>query len=232
MSKPATTNSTPHSNSKLSLLGMNATIWTVDALIRSLFASLKIDYIGRDQLDALHAEGQGYILAIWHCNVLLSPIIHRGLGIMVMVSMSRDGDIISGVVERMGNIPVRGSSSREGRRALSQMIRSLEAGGSAAITPDGPLGPYMKLKSGVVAMAQSAGVPIIPCHYEVDRCWQMSSWDRQVVPKPFANLTVRYGTPMTVAPDLPPEEFDAEVIRVERQILANVRACRALAADR
>lgn len=143
-----------------------------------------------------------------------------------MVSLSRDGDIISGVVERLGNIPVRGSSSKEGRRALAAMITALSEGKCAAITPDGPLGPYMKLKSGVVAMAQKAGVPIIPCHYEADRQWQLPSWDRQLVPKPFSTLTVRYGEPIPVPKELSYDEFEAHLVKVERAVLANVRACR------
>lgn len=149
---------------------------------------------------------------------------------MVMVSMSRDGDVIAGVVERLGNLAVRGSSSKEGRKALKDIIHHLRGGGSAAITPDGPLGPYMKLKSGVIAMAQRAQVPIIPMHYEADRRWQLSSWDRHTVPKPFARLVVRYGEPITIPAELSGEDFNRRVVEAEREILSNVRLCRGLLA--
>lgn len=225
MSKPV---STPTKPAPLPLK-TTAAIITADTAIRSLYGSLRKTIVGGEYLAAQQASGKGFILAIFHCNVLLAPIIHRGSAIMVMVSMSHDGDVIAGVVERLGNVPVRGSSSKEGRKALSQMISSLRAGKGAAITPDGPLGPYMKIKAGVVAMAQRTGVPIIPMHYEADRSWHLSSWDRHVVPKPFSRLFVRYGEPIMIPAELSQEQQLSHLVQAERQILANVTACRKLA---
>lgn len=213
-------------------LSTTAAIHLAHGVIRGLYRTLNITIVGKDQVLERQRLSQGYILGIWHCNVLLSPIIERDTGTMVMVSTSRDGDIISGVVAKLGNVPVRGSSSKGGRRALSEMVSRLRGGQCAAITPDGPLGPYMKLKSGVVAMAQRAGVPIIPLHYEADQPWRLSSWDRQAIPRPFSRLFVRYGTPVTIAKDLSPMDFDRAVVAVERAMLANVVACRQLVSRR
>lgn len=215
MSKPATT-SLPFSTT--------IAIHLAYGIIRGLYSTLNIKVTGKEHILQQRRSGEGYVLALWHCNVLLTPIIERDSGVMVMVSTSRDGDIISGVVEKLGNQPVRGSSSKGGRRVLGEIITRMREGQSAAITPDGPLGPYMKLKSGVVVMAQRAGVPIIPFHYEPDSSWRLSSWDRQPIPKPFSKLYVRYGAPLRLPAD--PDDFNASVIRAEQALLANVRACR------
>lgn len=219
MSKPATTNLP---------LSTRVAIHLAYGLIRGLYLTLPKTIIGHDHIAKQRRDSRGYILALWHANTLLAPITERGSGVMVMVSPSRDGDIISGVVEKLGNKPLRGSSSKGGGQALVKIIRHLRAGHSAAITPDGPLGPYMKLKSGVVAMAQKTAVPIIPMHYELSRAWRLSSWDRQPIPQPFSKIYIRYGEPIRVPANLARDQFNAMVVSVEEALLANVRACRQL----
>ena len=95
----------------------------------------------------------------------------------------------------LGYRAVRGSSTRGGARALLGAVRELRAGGAVAFTPDGPRGPRRELKPGVVAAAQRGGGVIVPIHAEADRAWRLHSWDRFMIPKPFARVTDRLRRP-------------------------------------
>jgi lysophospholipid acyltransferase (LPLAT)-like uncharacterized protein len=110
-----------------------------------------------------------------------------------MISQSQDGEIIARVAEKCGWHAVRGSSSRNGGRALKEMVRHLKNSGLAAHVVDGPRGPAGIVKAGVVSMARSAGAVVVPVHISSDRAWYFHSWDRFMLPKPFAKVTLRFG---------------------------------------
>jgi hypothetical protein len=73
------------------------------------------------------------------------------------------------------------------------MARQLEQGIDVAITPDGPRGPAHAIAPGVVYVAQRANAPIVPISVRASRAWRLRTWDRFMIPKPFARLTIRYG---------------------------------------
>ena len=66
-----------------------------------------------------------------------------------LVSASRDGGMLSRVLELFGVQPVRGSSSRRGPQALREMVGWGEHGYDLTITPDGPRGPCYQVADGV-----------------------------------------------------------------------------------
>ncbi len=84
-------------------------------------------------------------------------------------------------------------------RALLGAVRELREGRSVAFTPDGPRGPRREMKPGVVAAAQRAGTSVVPVHAEAERAWRLNSWDRFMIPKVGARVTVTYGRPFEVA---------------------------------
>jgi hypothetical protein len=140
------------------------------------------------------------VYLLWH-EVLL-PLLwhHRRQGVVIVVSENRDGQYLSDFARVLGYRSVRGSSSRGAARALLGAVRELQAGYSVAFTPDGPRGPRRELKPGVVAAAQRGGAVIVPVHARADRAWRLDSWDRFLIPKPAARVTVSYGRPFEVSP--------------------------------
>jgi lysophospholipid acyltransferase (LPLAT)-like uncharacterized protein len=140
------------------------------------------------------------VFLLWH-EVLL-PLLwhHRDQGIAIVVSENRDGQYLTDFALALGYRAVRGSSSRGAARALLGAVRELQAGRAVAFTPDGPRGPRRELKPGVVAAAQRGGGVIVPIHARADRAWRIHSWDRLLVPKPAARITVTYGRPFEVEP--------------------------------
>ncbi len=144
--------------------------------------------------------GQPFVFLVWH-EVLL-PLLwyHRHQGIAIVVSEAREGRYLGDLASRIGYRLLPGSSTRGGARALLGAVRVLHEGSPVAFTPDGPRGPRRDVKPGVVSAAQRAGVPVLPVHAVVSSAWRLRSWDRMVIPKPFARIDVRYGAPFAVGP--------------------------------
>ena len=114
-----------------------------------------------------------------------------------MVSSSTDGELIAGPLSELGYIPIRGSSTRQGSRAMLEMIGACRDI-SLAITPDGPKGPSGSFHPGVFQIALLAKIPIVAIAAHADREWLFNSWDRFRFPKPFARLTMVYSQPFHV----------------------------------
>jgi lysophospholipid acyltransferase (LPLAT)-like uncharacterized protein len=143
------------------------------------------------------------IFAFWHRAMLVCAHRFRNKGIAILISPSFDGELIARTVALLGFLPVRGSSSRGGAAGLRGMADAYRQGHRCAITADGPRGPNMVAKAGPVQLAQLCQSQWIGCyHAEPSHCWELPSWDRFMIPKPFA--TVTFAWPAHVPPnDLP-----------------------------
>ena len=171
-------------------------------------------------------RNQPVIFAIWHNRLLMLPRVfdpsfptRQSYG---LISASRDGDLIATFIERSGYGTIRGSSSRKGASALRQLMDTLTANGNVLFTPDGPRGPVYEVSPGVIFLAQKSGAPIVPIHMEYSSCWRMKSWDRFVVPRPFATLRAIFGAPIRVPPLDAPEQFEAERLRLQNAMMTLV----------
>ena len=147
----------------------------------------------------LYQAKRPHVFLLWHEALLPLLWQHRNQSIAIVVSEARDGQYLSDLASSLGYRTVRGSSTRGGTRALLGAVRELRAAGAVAFTPDGPRGPRRELKPGVVAAAQRGGGVIVPIHAETDRAWRLHSWDRFMIPKPFARVRITYGRPFEVA---------------------------------
>jgi lysophospholipid acyltransferase (LPLAT)-like uncharacterized protein len=147
--------------------------------------------------------GQRVIYTLWHGELLPLLWHHRGEGVAVVISEHRDGEIIARIAERLGYCTVRGSSSRGASRALIGLVRAVESGRSAAVTPDGPRGPAHVFAPGAAIAAQRTGVPLLPVRASASRAWRLKSWDRFLIPMPFARVDVHYGALTPVTADTP-----------------------------
>jgi lysophospholipid acyltransferase (LPLAT)-like uncharacterized protein len=141
----------------------------------------------------LHEAGSPYLFLLWHDALLPLLWHHRHQGIAILVSEGRDGRYLADYANGLGYQCVYGSSSRGGLRALLEAVRVLRKGTPVAITPDGPRGPRRTMKPGILAAAERARVPIVPIHAVASRGWWLRSWDRFLIPKPFAKVRVGYG---------------------------------------
>jgi len=141
------------------------------------------------------AASQGpFVYALWHHTLVPLLWWHRQRAITLVVSRHRDGALLADAAAGLGYRLARGSSTRGGLSAFRAALRDLSAGHAIAITPDGPAGPARQVKPGVLRAARQAGVPILPVSAWTEDAWRLHSWDRLVVPRPFARVRVRYGS--------------------------------------
>jgi len=151
-------------------------------------------------------RGEHFILAFWHRHLLLMPYAYRGRRISVLVSQSKDGELIARTVARFGIDASRGSSSRGGAQGMRSLLRKAADGYDLAFTPDGPRGPAEVVQPGVILAAAATGLPVQPVALAATRCRRLRSWDRFVVPLPLSTVHFVYGEPFMVARRADPAE--------------------------
>ena len=169
---------------------------------------------------------QNYIASLWHNRLLIFPFVLRRFlpdrhG-AALISASRDGELLADAIKRFGYDVVRGSSSRLGASAILQLSQTLASGRDVVITPDGPRGPAYELGPGIVFLAQKSGAAVVPVNIEYSSCWRLKSWDRFILPRPFAKVHVIIGSPHHVELSDTPEQFEAERQRLQQAMMALV----------
>lgn len=167
-------------------------------LIRALGSTWRIRREGSEAFDDRLARRDAFIIAFWHGEILPVAWIHRHRCIAPLISRHADGEVIARIVEALGYRTARGSTSRGGVRALLEMAHLLEDGITVGFTPDGPRGPRHVFAPGALILAQRTGRPVILLGATASRAWRLGSWDRHLVPKPFATVTIRYSAPQWV----------------------------------
>jgi lysophospholipid acyltransferase (LPLAT)-like uncharacterized protein len=178
--------------------------FTTELFISSLYQFNRI-YSGTFRLNIENEKewmdylknGGAVLLCAWH-QQFFSAIHHfqnyKAFMPSIMISQSNDGKIISGVAERTGWNPVRGSSSKGGREALKNMIVNFKESKLAAHIVDGPRGPSGIVKAGVIRLAHVANnAMIVPFYVSAENGWHFNSWDKFLLPKPFSKVSLRFG---------------------------------------
>jgi len=175
---------------------------------------------GTEHLDAVRASGRQPILALWHGRILPAVLYFRGRGIVAVTSENFDGEWIARLMRRFGYAAARGSTSRGGSRALIQLRRDMAAGRPAAFTVDGPRGPARRAQAGAVWLAKATGNPVVPFHIEAARGWELPSWDRGLIPRPWSRVAIVLGAPLEVPGDADPGGIEAARAELERRLAA------------
>ena len=167
-------------------------------VLHGLARTWRFRVVNQAALTGLRASGRPFIYSLWHGPLLPLLWYHRGSNVAVLISEHSDGELIARAAESLGYRSIRGSTTRGAERALLSLVRELKEGRYVAVTPDGPKGPARRFAPGALIAAQRAGAPILPVAAGADRAWRLRSWDRFMIPKPFARITVAYGTPAVV----------------------------------
>ena len=163
------------------------------AVLRVLALTWRVRWVNREAFLAQRAKGRAVVLVVWHGQLLPALWGLRDSGVVAMVSEHGDGEIIGRAAVALGLRLVRGSTTRGAARVLLSGAREVEAGFDLAITPDGPRGPAKSVAPGAVAIAQRTGAPLLPIGAWASSAWHLKSWDRFMVPKPFARVHIAFG---------------------------------------
>jgi lysophospholipid acyltransferase (LPLAT)-like uncharacterized protein len=193
--------------------------------LKGLGRTLRVRVEADEALREFRRQRQPVVFVFWHSRILPLAYLHRNEGIVVLVSQHEDGEYIARTIENMGFGTARGSSTRGGVRGLRGLIRAARQGHDLGFTPDGPRGPARKFKTGALVAAQLLGAPIVPLTAGGPGLWRLNSWDRSVIPKPFASLTLAYAPPRFIPRHSTEEELadhaaalEAELNRITDQV--------------
>ena len=167
-------------------------------VLRMLGMTWRVKREGAATFDGMLARNEPFIIVFWHGEIVPVTWIHRNRGFAPLISRHADGEIIARIVEGLGYRTVRGSTSRGGVRALLETAQRVEEGITVGFTPDGPRGPRHVFAPGALIVAQRTGRPIVALGATASRAWRLRSWDKHLVPKPFATVTIRYSEPQFV----------------------------------
>jgi lysophospholipid acyltransferase (LPLAT)-like uncharacterized protein len=197
------------------LMKMDSVLCT---LLRVYFWTFRLTVENEEAWLAYLKGGGRVLLCTWH-QQFGAAIQHfksyESFHPSLMISKSQDGEIIARIAEKQGWRAVRGSSSRDGGKALKEMIEQLKGSGLAAHVVDGPRGPAGVVKPGVISLARATGAAVVPFYTAADRAWYFQSWDRFMLPKPFARVTIRFGEMMHFPPGEEPRSFENQRSQLE-----------------
>lgn len=167
-------------------------------ILRVLGKTWRMRVTHDDDVRRLRNAGQRIIFTAWHGQLLPLLYRHRGERVAILISEHSDGEIIARIAESLGYRTVRGSTSRGAARALLELARVVDEGWDLAITPDGPRGPAKTFAPGAAIIAQRTGASVIGAAASATFRWNLRSWDRFLIPRPFAVVHVAYSEAMRV----------------------------------
>ncbi|MDO9576965.1 MAG: lysophospholipid acyltransferase family protein [Candidatus Cloacimonadales bacterium] len=137
------------------------------------------------------------IFTFWHRNMVPLMLKHKFSGIAILVSASRDGELIAGPASVLGYKTARGSSGRKGMAALKKMVTFAKEN-SLGVTPDGPKGPPQIAKDGVAYLSYLAKIPMVPVAVDIKPEKVFKTWDKFRMPHFFCKISISYGEPIFV----------------------------------
>jgi lysophospholipid acyltransferase (LPLAT)-like uncharacterized protein len=192
----------------------------VSTLSYAIFRTCRIRFVDKKHEDRFLAHGEHIIFAGLHEGMMMLPYHFRDrAGGVVMVSRSRDGDLIADTVERFGMRAVRGSSGHGGRAALDLMADALNHDHvSAGVIVDGPRGPALEAKAGAIELARITGLPIVPGTWWCKPMARVKTWDRTIVPLPFSRIAFAFAEPLFVEPDADAAAVEAARVELTRRL--------------
>ncbi len=176
----------------------------LNGLLHFFWKSCRIEIVGGEHGDSIIESGKPAVLCYWHQQHVFGAyyalaLKDKGLKLGFLISPSVDGEVPARIVTSWGAHPIRGSSNRTGARAMRDLYNVISKEGISPVnTSDGPTGPVFKFKPGAVMLAQLTQVPMLPIAFAASSFWQLKSWDKFIIPKPFSKIVISVGPPCNV----------------------------------
>ncbi|MEN8211823.1 MAG: lysophospholipid acyltransferase family protein [Thermodesulfobacteriota bacterium] len=184
--------------------------------------TLRLRIVNEEKWQNLLKSGRPVLLCAWHQQLFSAIRYFRTYSKFnpgLMISQSKDGDLIAGVANKTGWYTPRGSSTRGGKNAMDAMIKHLKEYGFGAHLLDGPTGPVGKVKAGIIKMAQETDAFVVPFYITVQKAWLFNSWDRFVLPKPFSKVTLTFGDTIQFPKSDDRQKFETQRLLLETTML-------------
>jgi lysophospholipid acyltransferase (LPLAT)-like uncharacterized protein len=134
-----------------------------------------------------------FLLAFFHQDEFALIPYFKHSGFSVLVSLSKDGELMTQAASKLGYFPVRGSSSRGAVSGLIAAIKKVKEGYNLSFAVDGPRGPIFEVKEGLSAVARKTQRPILPVRAYLSNAYIFEkSWNKSKFPKPFCKITLNF----------------------------------------
>jgi len=158
------------------------------------------------------------IVLFWHGLMLPGWYIFRKSSAYAVVSLSKDGQILSDLLSSWNFKLIRGSSSKGGRQVLEE-ITNICSEKIILMTPDGPRGPKNEMKPGAVIASVRTGSPIYLCKINIGMKYIFKkSWDNFILPLPFSRISIDFSEPIRLSNDLSNEEISNEILKIQNEL--------------
>ena len=142
----------------------------------------------------------GLFFAIWHNRLAYSMYIFRNYkNAFGLTSPHSDGKIIGKLIVMMSHEIIQGSTNKNSNSAVKEIIKQITNGGKIVVTPDGPRGPVYKNGSVITKIASKYNKKVIPVSCHASRYFELRSWDKMMLPKPFSKIIVVIGEPLELS---------------------------------
>jgi lysophospholipid acyltransferase (LPLAT)-like uncharacterized protein len=192
-------------------------VWPLSALIRLWWRTIRVRMPDEDA-SVVSQEGAPTIFVLWHNRLFMAADVVRrfraGHPLYSLISASNDGAWLTALFTNLGLRVVRGSSSRGGREAASDLLEVVRAGHDVGITPDGPRGPCYQMKPGALIVARRARIRVVLSGFDFESSWRLSSWDGFHIPKPFSVVHMRF----VVAAPIELDDRDEAALELGRRL--------------
>lgn len=198
-----------------------ALAWILAAYLKLCIVTTRWRSENRAVAEAVWDAGGPVIVCFWHARISISPAcwpLDRAQEPRALISLSPDGEFIAKAVSRLGFPAIRGSSTKKsapdkvkgGAAAFRDVLKWLKGGGGIAITPDGPRGPAEQMAEGAVMLAKVSKAPVLLVGLAAAPSRRLRTWDRALLPLPFARGAIVWDGPIHVGAD-----DDVEALRRE-----------------
>lgn len=184
-----------------------------------------------EQIKDIAGTDKGVIALVWHSRFMMLTAGWKKAyqTPYVLISRSRDGDIVAHTSHILGLKTIRGSAkkmatknlaakAKGGAKAAHNIVDAINQAGCIVITPDGPRGPRQRLGDGPLRLARLTGAPLMPCTFAIKNRKAFKSWDRFILPIPFGRGTIMWGTPVFIPAHADDQAIEAARLSIEAEM--------------
>lgn len=183
---------------------------------------IKIFAPGAQKLLEENGDRKPFIWSIYHGRMVGALGLKPRSRMTILVSQSRDGEMIARGAKGMGFSIARGSSKQGAVRGALELVEAVKQGQDLAFMVDGPRGPKFQIKPGIIRMAEMLDIPIMPFVCSARSTWWMPSWDSFMAPWWSTPIVYIFGEPLHV----PKGCSDEEQERLLAELQARMEHCR------
>jgi hypothetical protein len=186
--------------------------------IRFITATLRIEKIGEESTREIRLKNSRIVYTVWHGRHFLVIPEFGSPDVCVLTSTSRDGTLLADILKRFKFNIIPGSSHKSPVRALLTSIQRMKEGKDLIFAVDGPTGPIYEFKPGALFVAKKADAFIVPVTFSYKPAIRFKSWDRYMLPLPFAKAKMVFGEPFRPSDDLTDEVVERERLQTQESM--------------